>query len=159
MRRTEFKTFARIALDLGIDEKTAREGFRSYTEEIAPTLVNSDAMLQAVEFIGKYEAAQEWYAKVVADEKEATVVRMQALKHVMETMSAEITLRQEFGFLPKNLGTVRVEMKARYIIERVFDVVEKYDMPDAALDELEQIIAQMKAEGGKVPIPVGAKLN
>lgn len=144
MYEVDYKTFTTIAAALEIDEKTAREGYRMYSEEIAPLLVGGEEMLKVGEFIRKLEGAQERFAEMLNDEKVAVENQMKALRNLIETMWREIELRQAVGLLPKNLGTIKVDLKVRWVMEQVFTVLKKYDMPEEAFVELQTILRSQR---------------
>lgn len=154
MYETEFKTFAQIAAELGVDEKTAREGYSVHTEQIAP-LLGGDSMGKVLEFIRKLEGAQAKYAEFLNSTEKGSnaVTRMTALRHLVDTMWREIELRQAVGLLPSDLSSVATEMKTRWIMEQVGKLLEKYKMPPEAIRELHEILATRSRlrmiEGGK----------
>ena len=60
-------------------------------------------------------------------------------------MAKEIELRQHLGQLPRDLGHVRVEWQATWVVEQVISVLERHDVSVDVFRELEEIVAPSDA--------------
>jgi hypothetical protein len=140
MRDVDMLTFTAIAGKLEISEKTAREGYGMYVNEIAPLIESEEALDKAREYLRKLEGVQSRFASIAATTRIETV-RIQALRQIVDTMWREIELRQAIGLLPKNLGTLKVTADVRWFVDKVITLLEKHDVPEEMFDELDSILA------------------
>jgi len=70
-------------------------------------------------------------------------VALGALRLIADLRSREIALRQETGLLPHDLGTVRLELDVRFLMEKVIDVLERNKVPR---EEIAELIAVLDGE-------------
>ena len=63
-------------------------------------------------------------------------VSLGALRLIADLRSREIALRQETGLLPHDLGTVKLELDLRFLMEKVIEVLERNKVPRNEIAEL-----------------------
>jgi hypothetical protein len=139
LRLMEHKTWRQIAEEVGVNEMTARTGYRTYVEEIAPLIDSEDAFEKAREFLLKLEGIQSKFAAVAAGSNHE-MVKIAALRSLVDAMWKEVELRQHLGLLPSDLAGLADETEARWVAQQVVALLRKYGAPQKAITELHEIM-------------------
>lgn len=109
----EHLTFAAIAANREMDEKTVRECYYRYVNEIAPVIASEVPIEKAMEYMRMLEGLRQKLAEDINNE--ARPVRHNAIKEIRATMKEEIELRQHLGLLPHRMGDVQVLARQRWM--------------------------------------------
>ena len=95
--------------------------------------------MKALEYLRMLEGARGKLGEIVsATDRDS--VRIAALREIVTTIWREIELRQKLGLLPNRLADVRVIEDQRFFAEQVVAVLERYNAPQEAFEELAAIL-------------------
>jgi hypothetical protein len=93
------------------------------------------------EHIAGFKELREDAARLAMSKYDA--VALGALRLIADLRSREIALRQETGLLPHDLGTVKLELDLRFLMEKVIEVLERNQVPR---EEIAELIAVLDGE-------------
>lgn len=132
-------TYKQIAAALDIDRTTAIEAVKRFRES-NPTLRQHDPIKIVDEMVEGYQADLNELA-MISNATANEAVRVGAVNARMAARDRIVGLLQAVGVLPHDLGRLRLEVDVRYIAERVVTVLEKYNLPESAHDELLELLS------------------
>lgn len=151
-RRVRGDRWEDIANDHGVTIRRCKQIVEAY-RAANPTLRHHDPVEVVDELLDGYaadiRALNETYDKAnlngnVSGAVGAVNSRMNAREKIAE-------LLQAIGVLPHDLGTMHLIIEGRVVAEKVFAVLERYDLPNTIFEELEQSLAE--AEGAPIELP------
>ena len=129
--------WAVIAERHNISVKQARRVFAAYREQ-ADTILETDPVEVVRELLEGYLAdiadCTQVYRDAIGDNN--INGRIGAINARMAARQKATELRQAVGNLPRDLGTLRLEIDAQITVDRVIKVLERFDLPEQAWDEL-----------------------
>lgn len=140
MHTGRYMSFTAISKELGVSEKTAREGYAMYIREIAPLVDAEDALEKAHEYLLKMEGITENLGAIYTNSDDDRV-KIKALMSIMETMWREIELRQSLGLMPHKLGELQLVGEIRYVAEQVITLFRQLNAPPEVFRELQRIMS------------------
>lgn len=163
------RTWAEIAEEVGLTDRACRAAWYAFRDSEKTLMVEEDPLDVVFEHIAGFKELRRLSAEVFAEsaavpakDKDGNFVKLKgggylmaganssvrvaALKLVAEMRVREIDLRQQTGLLPRNLGKLQVELDVRWILDQVFLLLQKHDVPDEALAEFETILARQAGE-------------
>ena len=147
-RRMRGDRWEDIANDHGVTIRRCKQIVEAYRAS-NPTLRHHDPVEVVDELLEGYaadiRALNETYDKAnlannVSGAVGAVNARMNARERIAE-------LLQAIGVLPHDLGTMHLIIEGRVVAEKVFAVLERYELPEAIFADLEQALAE--AEGAE----------
>jgi hypothetical protein len=156
IRKIEGATHAQVAEEFGVTSRWSEKVWAEWCKQEKEILLEEDPLEVVLEHIAGFRDLRLKAARVFHESAGSTVVttdeagnptgevtvgansaaRVGAIRVMMELRSKEIDLRQETNLLPRNLGKLQVELDVRWIVEQIVGLIVKYDMPEAAQDEL-----------------------
>jgi uncharacterized membrane protein YccC len=139
LRDVERRTFGEIAGLVGMAEKETREAYHRYVRELAPLLSAPSADEQIAEALRALDDAGQllWRLAADADNSSASVG---ALRGLIDLTFREIQLRQNLGLLPRPLSRITREADDAWLARKIASVFRKYEVPEAAVKEIEQLL-------------------
>jgi hypothetical protein len=139
-RTVEGLTWMAVAQKHGIDEKTARTAYREHVKGVAPLIENDEPDEVALEAILKLQGAQERFLQFVSEGINESV-KMGALREYVKALMQEMTLRQEVGLLPRDLGQIRLLVDQDTAADKLITLLKAHGMPPEVYDEVAAIFA------------------
>lgn len=130
--------WAQIARTYGLTVRRVQQIFAAWRQE-NKTLRHQDPLDIVDELLEQYQGAAEELA-LVAVNADNTSARVGAIRARMEAMKNIAELLQAVGVLPKDLGTLRVEMDVRYVAETILRVFDEEDVPERVQQRILQVL-------------------
>jgi hypothetical protein len=162
MMRLDGKTWQQIADATGYTIRNAQQVFANWRELDKSELMNEQPVDLIHEHIAGFRKLRA-DAAAVFDEaagfeipgKDGGTVkvgsspsaRVGALRLIADLRGREITLLQQAGMLPRNLGAVHHEVNVRFVIEQMIEVARRHAAPPEMLLELKELLPGGDAGG------------
>lgn len=127
--------WSQIAREHGISIQRCQQIFAEWRES-NPTLRTHDPVEIVDELLYGYQATVEDLAVLAAKPTINDAVRVGAHNSKMKAYREMAELLQAIGALPNDLGTLRLLVDGQITAERVVTVLERFDLPEEAWDEL-----------------------
>jgi hypothetical protein len=127
-------SWSTIASTFDLSERQCQAILADYRES-HPRLRERDPIEILDEILDRYEAAQEELALVSATTKHDGT-RVGAIRTRLDTMTAQANLLTAVGVLPRDAGVLRNHIDARLISRELIAILERYDVPDEACDDI-----------------------
>jgi hypothetical protein len=128
------KSWPQISEAVGVGVRQCQKIHKAYREEHR-TLRHHDPVSIVDELLEGYQADLADLTQVYedADQSAAKVGAVKARREVRERITE---LLQAVGVLPHDLGTLRLELDAEVVIAQFMAVMERYNVPEEAFDEV-----------------------
>lgn len=146
-------THEEIAHDFGVSVATSKEVWRAFRDkdfslDEDPVEIVVDHLMGFKDLRKlAYEVFEEAAGTSISTESGTTVTvgansaaRVGALRLAMELRVREISLRQETGLLPKNLGQLQVQLDVRRIFEDFGKLLQKHKVAPELVEDLRSIV-------------------
>lgn len=142
---------SQIAAELELAQRTVELAWAKWRDSEKHSLVEEDPLDVVFEHIAGFRQLRALAVKVFEecagttikgeDGSELTIgvngpARVGALRLVAELRARELSLRQDTGLLPRNLGQVSIAVDVRYWTEQILTLFREYDVPAEAQDRL-----------------------
>lgn len=119
----------------GITTRQCQNVWTKFADERKPALEGQDPLDVIVELIEGYRAQEEHLAEL-SDETDVVNEKIAAIREQRAHKEARTELLQAIGYLPKNLGTLAIEVDVRFLAQTVVEILDRHDVPVDARKEL-----------------------
>ena len=127
-----------IAAEVGISQRQVRRIWTDYSKADKLNPRHQDPADYVREVIERLRVLRTVLASRLTD-AENTSALVGIVRELRELMDRETNLRQEVGYLPRNLGDLQVKFDVEYVAKVLVEVLDKnLDVPDKVWEELSE---------------------
>lgn len=139
-----------LAEKYDLSERGCQDAFERWREHNDHKFEKVDAISVVHSMLDTYMALGEQAAEIAAD-ADADNNKLGALNTQMSAMTKAAELCQATGILPKNLGTLKMEIDARVLAQKLVRVFDEHDV-EPEVKRAVIAVLESGADAGDVPV-------
>lgn len=123
-----------------LSERQLKEIIARFREHHKPVHEGADPIDIVYTMLDRYSA---WISQlaVIADEADADSARVGAVNAQMSAQNKSAELMQATGLLPKNLGTLRLELDVRLLTQKLIKVLNDHEAPIELKEAIVEVLS------------------
>lgn len=123
-----------------LSERRLQEIIAVFREQHKPVHRGADPIDVVYQFLDRYHA---WIAQLaeIADQAENDSARVGAVNSQMAAQHRMAELMQATGLLPRNLGTLRLELDVRVLTQKLVKVLKDHDAPPELMEAIVEVLS------------------